>query len=744
MRQRKIHAVNPIRSLLVAFILFATVLLRFTNVASANAGRIQDSGATQPSNDAGSRSIFWGLGGYARLGRWAPVTIAFSSATNAEEIATLRITCPDGDDIPCTYEMKPVRSENDPRVIQGYFRIGRTRGELRVQGHRTDGTLAFEEVISAGSRLQVVPATSRVVYYAGEAGESLPEAIVNSDRYSAFPDYLIGALTANEYPLSTKALGCVDVIVINGRDPERFNEIRGQCLNALRDWTQCGGHAVTLLSPGAIPAIEAGVLKDWCEFESVVAKELQSTARVESFVNASTPLLVGADQTMSVVDATIGKSTPVISQDGLPLVQTVPVGFGKLTVVAFPLDVAPAVDWQSTPALLKKLLYGAKSGVEQSLDSLTAQSTRIGYRDLTGQLRVPLEQFSSVGFIPFTAIALIIVLFLLLVGPGDYFMLKSMGRRMHWTWLTFPLLAIAFSGLAYWLYHLAKPSVRQFNQLEIVDIDLASKRIQSHSWASFYSPQSAQSDFGILPVQPMVGAGEQRELSWMGQPGAGLGGMQTTTPVLTIVNGYEQLIDADDVSLKAFPSAVASARTMYGRWEGSIDLSMVSRLKVQRGIDRIDGSIVNGFEFPLIRPRIYYQNSVYYIDRDLGPGESLDLFSEASELTAKTFMTRGSNSPRNDGVQMAPWNQSDTNMFRIGEVMMFYDLSGGPSYTGLSHRYLNQVEFSDTLFPNQAILVAGIPERFSEVVVDGNRVSDEYSQSATLIRILLPVEIPFD
>ena len=63
---------------------------------------------------------------------------------------------------------------------------------------------------------------------------------------------------------------------------------------------------------------------------------------------------------------------------------------------------------------------------------------RYGYTDLSGQLRSSLDKFTGVKVIPFALVAMMIVGYILLIGPGDYFLLKKVFRRMEWTWFTFP------------------------------------------------------------------------------------------------------------------------------------------------------------------------------------------------------------------------------------------------------------------------------------------------------------------
>ena len=72
-----------------------------------------------------------------------------------------------------------------------------------------------------------------------------------------------------------------------------------------------------------------------------------------------------------------------------------------------------------------------------------------GYRDLAGQLRSSLDQFQGIRLVPFSVVALMIVAYILLIGPGDYFFLKKVLGRMELTWITFPTIVVLTSLAAY-------------------------------------------------------------------------------------------------------------------------------------------------------------------------------------------------------------------------------------------------------------------------------------------------------
>ena len=124
----------------------------------------------------------------------------------------------------------------------------------------------------------------------------------------------------------------------------------------------------------------------------------------------------------------------------LPLVVRTVRGFGQVIFLAVDLDEPPLTAWADRPLLVARLLdmpvgHSGETG-------RSAAMLHHGYDDLAGQLRSALDHFEGVRLAPFWLVAGLLIVYLLLVGPGDFFLLRKLVRRMEWTWLTFPLAVV--------------------------------------------------------------------------------------------------------------------------------------------------------------------------------------------------------------------------------------------------------------------------------------------------------------
>ena len=98
---------------------------------------------------------------------------------------------------------------------------------------------------------------------------------------------------------------------------------------------------------------------------------------------------------------------------------------------------------------------------------------------MSGQLRSAPGPLHRRALVPFWLVAGLIIVYILLIGPGDYFFLRKIVRRMEWTWLTFPVIVALVCVGAYVLAYRLKGDQLRVNQIDLVDVDAASGRMRA-------------------------------------------------------------------------------------------------------------------------------------------------------------------------------------------------------------------------------------------------------------------------
>src|SRR5204863_2347680 len=112
---------------------------------------------------------------------------------------------------------------------------------------------------------------------------------------------------------------------------------------------------------------------------------------------------------------------------------------------------------------------------EQNDRETRAGIKQLGYDDLIGQLRTALDQFPGVSLVNFTTVSVLTIVYLLLIGPGDFLVLSRLGLPRQVTWFTFPAVAagtIAVAGMVDGKVHGSRV---RMNQVETVDIELVNQ-----------------------------------------------------------------------------------------------------------------------------------------------------------------------------------------------------------------------------------------------------------------------------
>jgi len=118
---------------------------------------------------------------------------------------------------------------------------------------------------------------------------------------------------------------------------------------------------------------------------------------------------------------------------------------------------------------------------------------------------------SQMRIIPFSVVVLILVLFVLAIGPLDYFLLGALRRRKY-TWITFPLMAIAFTYFTVKLsdYYMGLRDHRR--ALVFVDVDRQGRPLRQHRFEMIFSGSERTARFDVKNAlfQP-VGRADARD-----------------------------------------------------------------------------------------------------------------------------------------------------------------------------------------------------------------------------------------
>ncbi len=426
-------------------------------------------------------------------------------------------------------------------------------------------------------------------------------------------------------------------------------------------------------------------------------------------------------------------------------------GLGVVSVLTADIDQAPIANWAARSRLLHGLFRRTLPGrFDEVAEVRHEQLTHVGFRDLTGQLRNAMEQFRGVRLVPFPLIAGIAVGYIVLIGPLDWLFLKHFTRRMRWTWVTFPLIVGLVCALAVGLAIHWKGTEIRTNELHIVDLDVTNGSIKQTSWVHVYTPRIRKLSIDLVPEEKRLLADcklDQVRLAWQGLPGSGFGGMSAVSRHGSFFAPFElvarQQESYDGMGIRNLSMPQWTSRSLSGVTCGHVDLGEAGELSETReGL--LAGMIVNPLNVPLREAAVCF-GRWYFALGTLKPHQAFSI-SDATPKDLRTYLTKrtilatqGPNATSSSNELLAPWRADNVNLAEIATIMMFHDAAGGRSnYTKLLHRFEANLDMSDLIQANRAVLVGNVSRRPCGIAIDGRPFHDPKGKQITFCRIVYP------
>ena len=356
----------------------------------------------------------------------------------------------------------------------------------------------------------------------------------------------------DEFPAEPLAYCSFDVVFLPGKG---FSLLRENQLAAMARWVRAGG-SVCVMPMGALDARHLRFLND----------------------------LAGTPSPAFTVDSlgVLRPAAPPAGKDPVSVL-TFHTGVGRLAVVLKPpaeADLASPA-WRRTVAFLWKLRHDHL----QTVVDTGKWDTGIQFSDsLPPFQRSPADRTTGtpahpvsiceireviqglmphqVRIIPFSVVVLILGLFVVAIGPLDYFLLGLIRRRKY-TWITFPLIAIAFTYFTVKLsdYYMGLRDLRR--ALVFVDVDRQGRALRQHRYEMVFagSEHTARYDVKNALFQP-IGRADARD--WDEDPMGRYG----RPPTVRRPYGQERGLDALDQPQTftyegRFPSHFTAVQPLY-------------------------------------------------------------------------------------------------------------------------------------------------------------------------------------
>ena len=680
------------------------------------------------------QSIRIGFQDQWKVGHWTPFEIGLRSDGPAN--ARVVITVPDGDGIPVRTVSPALDITAGETTLLVYAKPGRRETPVEVL-LEDEGTEIAQRRFPADELPTGLLSTQELVLVVG-ASESF--ALTTQNRQDSARTVMVKADDLAEFPTHWYGYDTLDAVVLLTSQLEPFSGLSpdDQRLHALQQWIGMGGRLVLSAGENAEQHLAKGLpLASFAPGEFQGMATFRRSGVLETYAETTDPLSSAGSVQVPRLANVSGKVEAYEgnSPSELPIVVRSPVGFGQIAFIGVNIDGPLIADWAAKGRLYNRLLGKPAEPRISEADTKLGEVTHMGYSDLAGQLRSSLDQFPGVSTVPFWWIGAIALVYILLIGPGDYFLLKRL-KRMELTWVTFPLLVVLFSAAAIAWAWSGKGSQVLLNQVDVIDVDLSEPGgspalSRGTSWMTIFSPATEQYDLRLEPQS----AANPPLLSWLGLPGSAVGGMDATVGQPLFRQAYTSYPASGD--LLGAPVAAWATKGFTARWRSEVEPGITAKLSVSDiHADVIQGTILNNLDSPLEDCYLLYDLWAYPIGT-IKPGDQATLDTNSAARTIETFLTGRRIGSAGEGARGYDVRNVDRN--RVMQMIMFHDAAGGQRYTQLMNRYEDTMDLSGHLSAGRAILLAKGPAG-PQLELKDQSLSAENRHHTTYYRFLIAID----
>ncbi len=626
--------------------------------------------------------------------------------------------------------------------------------------HASDENVRFYEGVPAALPIWLVISQEPLPLESAFAGMQLP---------SGRRPKLVHLSTFAELPTTDAAWNAFERVILSANSAkELLTTVAGERPSAdavsfqtLERWVRRGGRFMATLSgpaaevlygpEGGLAALAPGA------YERTVP--LRETTELENMLSQPVPI----PRTDGRIEFAVPQFTALkpdvrtlVSHGTLPLLMRYPYGFGEVTFFGVPLDDPQMARWSSRGGMIASLLEFSPISVTGTVNETLMHQ---GFDDHAGQLRGSLDQFPGVQVPPFWLFVLLCVVFLLLIGPIDYFFECRLLKRPGFVGLL--VICVVVCVAIPCLLRQMKGDQLRMNQMELVDIDAVSGEIRGQLWSDFFSPttQRLQLAFDSTPVQNLLNCLPETAMdatqvsdtsadsqagstpshgviaSWFGLPGTSLGGLDAKSGRWnqTAITYDAEL--ADDMAtkpvgtsflLRGVPVAIGSTKHFEAQWFSKIAPQNPSELTESRGNRTITGTVSNPLSIPLEHVLLVHGNWVWRLG-SLDPHGVAVLTPTSQRFDKKQFFYSPQLTGQKERQQGGRYRTESTDPSYALQAMMFYESMGGYAATRLANGFQSGVDASGALSAGRAVLVGSIPAEYQTQirVQSGIEPSDE-------------------
>jgi hypothetical protein len=316
----------------------------------------------------------------------------------------------------------------------------------------------------------------------------------------------VARFTVDQFPDNPITLEGLNAIYLNS---EKAPDLKVTQVAALLGWVRSGGHLV--VAAEQISDVNGTPwLKQFLPMEVTDTRNIKVDADIVTYLrgeprdeerdrpgrrvrqsgNAYQDLPEDAnfkDAEMPITIGTVKDGFVLASAGNDPLIVQAPRGRGKVTVLTFSPEREPFRSWKG-----RSYFWAKTAGISGDYFTSVEHFNAYGGSSIDGVFGALIDS-RQIKKLPVTWLLLLLVVYLVVIGPFDQWWLKRIGKQML-TWITFPTYVVLFSLLIYFIGYKLRAGETEWNELNIVDVLPRGEKVdlRGRTYISIYSSSNAR------------------------------------------------------------------------------------------------------------------------------------------------------------------------------------------------------------------------------------------------------------
>ncbi len=726
--------------------------------------------ATSVRADVSIESVEVGIGQVTRPGVWTCLNVQLVSTESVE--CHIEATAADPTGNPATFPSNKLKlAANRETAASLFFMPGRLEETVTLKVVSLDGNvlasrrLTSAEVASEETDFTIVQHTVPIWTVAGTIGSSAPG---KSDQQSLQKAVTargvhLTSLKSRALPTHWRTYSATSTVFLAGDF-----DLTAEQSAALNQWVLNGGHVVAVAGD-RVEELTNSTIADWLlDDQEVVASSLSDLSGLEAYAKSSFRIPI-ASRIKGSINRSRDGADLVAGVEG-PLLTRSSHGFGRITILGVDLDRAPLSRWRALASFVATVADLPPVAIDEG--SAGQRISHSGITEMATQFQIGMETLSHVGERSTLRVLGLVLLFLVVIGPLDYFLVHRLLKKPGLTWLTFPAIIVGAGLLAGSVAGGANGDDIRSRMCELIDLDADSGFVRQTVWSTVYSPVHrryriqikhdplalSQDQAASVPTDGLSSLGPSTGwLHWTAAPESNFGGMYRAAGLN--FGGAEYRFSEGLSEIENLPISAASDRIIASSATSTVSAELFDLNLKQAGTGHLSRDSTFTHHLPGVIEDwvLVYGNRVYFHDfikgEDLLGGSAIEpgvVWSSTGKTTGgrelRSFLTgarfqKTGRKSTGKGEEFehthVEWDRRATGLQAIVRLLTFHDLAGGRDYTGLLNSAFSRLEMSDSMPLDRAVLFGKLSVASATLQLDGKPLKPDQQES--FIRVLLRV-----